>query len=61
MSRTSLLGGMLALLVAAGATSLALKLPKPVVAQQHVDAAMPIDPAILKKHLQNMREEMMLP
>ena len=50
-----------AALVAAGATSLALKLPKPVVAQQRVDAAVPIDPAILKKHLENMREEMMLP
>jgi len=61
MSRTSLLGGMLALLVAAGATTLALKLPKPVVAGQRVDAAVPIDPAILNKHLRSLPEEMMMP
>ena len=61
MSRMSLLGGMLVVLVAAGATTLALKLTKPVVAQQHTDAAVPIDPAILKKRLQNIREEMTLP
>jgi hypothetical protein len=34
---------------------------KPVVAQQHTDAALPIDPAILKKHLENIREQMTLP
>ena len=61
MSRMSLLGGILAVLVAAGATTLALKLTKPVVAQHHTDAAVPINPAILKKHLENMREEMALP
>ena len=61
MSRMSLLGGMTAVLVAAGATTLALKLTKPVVAQQHTDAAVPIDPAILEKRLHDMREEMTLP
>jgi hypothetical protein len=55
------LGGMLGMLVAAGAATLALRLTKAVIAQQHADRAVPIDPAILKKHLQNMREEMMLP
>ena len=61
MSRMSLLGGVLTLLLAAGATSLALKLTKPVVAQQHTDAAVPIDPAILNKHLRSLPEEMMMP
>ena len=61
MSKISLLGGMLAVLVAAGTMILTLKFTKPVVAQHHTDAAVPIDPAILHKHLQNMREEMMLP
>jgi hypothetical protein len=56
-----LLGGTLAMLLAAGATTAALKLTKSVKAQQHTDAGAPIDPAILNKHLQNMREEMMLP
>ena len=61
MRRTFLFGGMLAALVATGATTAALKLTKPVVARQHTDAALPIDPAILKIHLENMREEMTLP
>jgi hypothetical protein len=60
MRRIFLLGG-LVILVAAGATTLALKLTKPVVAQQQADRAVPIDPAILKRHLQDMREEMTLP
>jgi hypothetical protein len=58
MCRIFLLGGMLATLLA---TTVALKLTKPVIAQQHTDAAVPVDPAILNKHLQNMREEMTLP
>ena len=61
MSRMPLLGGVLALLLAAGATTLALKFTKPVVAQQHTDAAVPIDPAILNKHLRSLSEEMMVP
>jgi hypothetical protein len=61
MRRIFLLGGMLAVLVVAGATTLGLKLTKPVVAQHHTDPAVPIDPAILGKHLQDMREEMTLP
>ena len=61
MRRIFLLGGTLAMLLAAGATTAALKLTKPVKAQQHTDAGAPIDPAILNKHLQNMREEMTLP
>ena len=60
MRRTFLFGGLLAALVVAGATTAALKLTKPVVAQQHTDAALPIDPTILKKHLENMGEEMTL-
>ena len=52
MCRIFLLGGMLATLLAAGATTVALKLTKPVIAQQHTDAAVPVDPAILNKHLQ---------
>jgi hypothetical protein len=61
MRRIFLLGGLLATLVAAGATTAALKLTKPVTAGQHADAALPIDPAILNKHLKNMRDEMTLP
>jgi len=61
MSRISLLGGMFAVLMAAGATILTLKLTKPVAAQHHTDAAVSVDPAILKKHLQDMRQEMALP
>ena len=61
MRRIFLLGGTLAALVAAGATTVALKLTKPVTAQRHTGAASPIDPAILNKHLQDMREEMTLP
>jgi hypothetical protein len=57
MSRIVLFGGALAVFVAAGATTLALKLAKPVIAQQHTDHAVPIDPGMLHKHLQNMREE----
>jgi hypothetical protein len=60
MRRIFLLGGMLAALVAAGATTVALKLTKPVIAQQHTDTAVP-DPAILNKHLRDMREQMTLP
>jgi hypothetical protein len=61
MRRIFLLGGMLAMFVAAGVTTLTLKLTKPVIAQQHTDAAVPIDRAILHKYLQHMREEMTLP
>jgi len=62
MSRIILLGGALAVLVAAGATTLALKITKPQVAQQQRAApAVPIDPAILHQHLQNLSEEMALP
>jgi hypothetical protein len=60
MRRILLFVGLLGALVAAGATT-ALKLTKPVIAQQHTDAALPIDPAILRNHLQNMQEEMALP
>lgn len=60
MRRILLLGGLLAALVAAGATTAALKLTKPVIARQHADAAVPIDSAILNKHLQKM-EKMTLP
>jgi len=59
LSRMSLLGRVLTLLLAAGATTLPLKLTKPVV--QHTDAAVPIDPAILNKHLRSLPEEMMMP
>jgi len=61
MSRIILLGGMLAILAAAGATTLAFKTIKPEVAQQRAAPAEPIDPAILAEHLQHFREEMPLP
>jgi hypothetical protein len=52
---------MLAVPMAAGATILTLKLTMPVAAQHDTGAAVPIDPAILTKHLKGMREEMTLP
>jgi hypothetical protein len=61
MSRVFLLGGMLAILAAAGATTLAFKINRPAVAQQRAPTAEPIDPAILSKHLQSLPEEMTLP
>jgi hypothetical protein len=61
MSRIFLLGGVLVVLVAAGATALALKLTSPAVAQQHTNAAVPLNPAPLSKPWQDMREEMALP
>ena len=54
MSRIVLLGGMLAVLAAAGATTLAFKST-----QGRAARADPIDP--LAKHLQYMRGEMALP
>ena len=63
MSRISLLGVVFAML-AAGATAKTLKVTKAEVVQpvQHRPApAEPVDPAILHKHLQNMREEMTRP
>jgi hypothetical protein len=53
--------GLLAMLVAFGATTLAFKTIKPQSAPHRV--AKPIDPAMatLHEHLQNMREEMTRP
>ncbi|MGC2079849.1 MAG: hypothetical protein WA728_28295, partial [Xanthobacteraceae bacterium] len=59
MRRIFLLGGML--LVAAGVTALVFRMPKQVAAQHLASPAVPIDPAILRKYLQDMREEMTLP
>jgi hypothetical protein len=61
MSRIILLSGMLAVLAAAGATTLAFKTIKPEAVQQGAAPDEPVNPAILKKHLQNMRHEMVLP
>jgi len=64
MSRIILFGGMLALLAAAGATTLAFKTIKPEVVQHRaalVAPAAPIDPAILHQHLQDLSTEMALP
>jgi flagellar basal body-associated protein FliL len=55
-----LLGGMLAMLVAAGATTIAYKITKPEIAQQRVVPAGPVDPT-LTKHLRDSWEEMALP
>jgi len=61
MSRIILFGGMLALLAAAGATSLAFTSIKPEAAPQRAAPAEPIEPAIFTRHLQNLREDMALP
>jgi hypothetical protein len=53
-------GGMLAMLVAAGASTIAYKITKPEVAQQRVMPAGPVD-ATLTKHLREVWEEMALP
>jgi hypothetical protein len=62
MARIILFGGMLAMLVAFGATTLAFKTIKPPQSAPH-RVAKPIDPAMatLHEHLQNMREEMTRP
>jgi hypothetical protein len=64
MSRIILLIGMLAVLVAAGATTLAFKTIKPEAAQQRAGRAAPaepIDQAMLRKHLRDLTGEMALP
>jgi hypothetical protein len=63
MCRIILLGGMLAMLSAIGATTLAFKTIKPQATRHLVAPAKPVDPAmaILRKHLQNSRKEMVLP
>jgi hypothetical protein len=61
MSRIVLLSGMLAVLAAAGATTVALRTIKPETVQPGSVPGEPVNPAILKKHLQNMRHEMVLP
>jgi len=60
MSRIIIFGGMLALLAAVGATTLAFKSIKPEVAQPRARAG-PIEPAIFTRHLQNLGAEMALP
>ncbi len=60
MSRITLLGGVFALLVAAGAT-LAFEITTPKIAKQRSAAAGPVDRAVLHEHLQNTRGEMALP
>ena len=59
MSRIILLGGMVAFLAAAGATTLAFKVTNPELAQRSAIPSEPIDP--LSKHLQKLREEIALP
>ena len=62
MSRIIILlsGGMLAMLVAAGASAIAYKVAKPEAAQQRAIPAGPVD-ATLTKHLRDVWEEMALP
>ena len=55
-----LLGGMLAMLVAAGASTIAYKITKPDVAQQRAAPAKPLD-LTFTKHLRDVRKEMALP
>ena len=55
-----LLGGMLAMLVAAGASTMAYKITKPDLAQQRAAPAEPLD-LTLTKQLRDEREEMALP
>jgi hypothetical protein len=52
--------GTLAMLVAAGASTIAYKITKPEVAQQRAVAVGPVD-ATLTKHLRDVWEEMALP
>jgi hypothetical protein len=60
MSRVFLLGGMLAaVLLSAGATSLAFEITK--LRGAHQRSAAPANPAILTMHLQNLRGEVALP
>jgi hypothetical protein len=59
MRKIIMLGGML--LVAAGVSTVAFRVPKSVVAQQHAAPAEPINPGILSKHLHDMRGEMASP
>jgi flagellar basal body-associated protein FliL len=61
MSRIILLSGILTVLVAAGATTLAFMPIKPEAVQQRAAPAEPINPAILSTHLKNIRTEMTLP
>jgi hypothetical protein len=54
------LGGMLAMLVAAGASTIAYKITKPDLAQQRAVPAELVD-TTLTKHLRDVWEEMALP
>jgi hypothetical protein len=54
------LGGMLAMLVAAGASTIAYKITKPDLAQQRAIPAELVD-TTLTKHLRDVWEEMALP
>jgi hypothetical protein len=62
MSRIIILfGGLAALLVAAGATTLAFNVTTPEVTQRSAIPVAPIHPAILSLHLQKMRGEIARP
>ena len=61
MHRIILLGGMLAILAAAGATTLSFMTIKPEAVVQRATPAEPVDPAILRTHLQKLRTEGALP
>ena len=60
MSRIILVGMLAAVLLSAGAATLAYEVTKQEVAHQRA-ATEPIDPAILNKHLRSLPEEMMMP
>jgi hypothetical protein len=69
MFKSSIALGVVLAVLAAGATAKTLKITKSEVVVQHPVAAVvqprpapaTVDPAILHKHLQNMREDMTLP
>jgi hypothetical protein len=61
MSRIIWLGGMLAILAAAGATTLAFITIKSEAVEQRAASGDPVDPAILTWHLRKLQEQMAFP
>ena len=62
--RIILLGGAIAVLMAAGAFTLGFNLPRSAAAQHHAALAVPaqpVDPAIVHAHLQQFLDEMLRP
>jgi len=61
MYRIILFSGTLAILAAAGATTLSFRTIKPEAVEQLAAPAEPVDPAILTAHLQKLRGDGALP